>query len=70
MDTQTIHSIIQLIDKQLSEVELNNNNQPIISSLVNLRNEIISTFKPDSSLDWRIKNKKMLKFFKLRVKWT
>ncbi len=69
MSTESVYLIVQLIDKQLSKIELKQTNLPAVQSLIQLRNCILQKFKPDSSINWTIKNKKLLKFFGFEVNW-
>lgn len=69
MNTETVYTVIQHIDNQLSKVKLNNSNKVAIDHLLELRNDILIKYRPDSSYDWTLKNKRLLDFFKKEVKW-
>jgi hypothetical protein len=69
MDTETVHTVIHHLDNQLSKVELKESNKIAIDHLMELRNNLLLTYRPDPSFDWTFKNKRLLKFFNKEVKW-
>lgn len=70
MNTETLHTVICHIDKQLSKVKLIDNNKTAVDHLFELRNNLILTYKPDPSINWTFKNKRLLKFFGKEVNWV
>lgn len=72
MNTESIFTVIQHIDNQISDVELNESNRSAVQHLLELRNKFMVVYKPDPKIDWTIKNKKALKaikFFDWKIKW-
>ena len=70
MDTDSIYTIIRYIDRQISKVQLLEANKPAVDHLMELRNSLLLTYRPDSCIDWTFKNKRLLKFFNKEVKWV
>jgi hypothetical protein len=70
MNTETVYTIIQHIDKQLCKVELKKTNKCAIDHLFELRNDILLKYRPDPSLNWTFKNKELVIFFNKEVKWV
>jgi hypothetical protein len=70
MNTESVYTTIQHIDKQLSKLKLIESNKPVFESLMELRNKMLLEYKPDPKLNWTFKNKKLLAFFNFEVKWV
>ena len=69
MNSSILYTIIQHIDKQISKVELNELNKNAIHHLFELRNNLLLTYRPDTSYDWTFRNKRLLKYFNKEVLW-
>lgn len=70
MNTDTLYTIIDHIDRQLLKVKLVEHNKVAVDHLFELRNNLLLTYKPDPSINWTFKNKRLLKFFDKEVNWV
>ncbi len=70
MDTESIRSTIDHIDRQLSEIKLVKSNKPAADHLFELRNNLLLTYKPNPEVDWTFKNKRLLSFFDKELRWV
>lgn len=70
MNTDTLYTVIDHIDRQLSKVKLVEDNKIAVDHLFELRNNFLLTYKPDPSINWTFKNKRLLKFFGKEVNWV
>ena len=64
MNTETLYTIIQEIDYEISLTAKHPSNRPVVECLIGMRNRLILKYKPDPSVDWTIQNKKSLKRIK------
>lgn len=70
MDTETIYTIIQHIDHQISKVQLNKSNKCAVDHLFELRNDLLLKYRPDPSINWTFKNPRLVEFFGKEVQWV
>jgi hypothetical protein len=72
MTSEAVFTVVQMLDKQLAKVELNESSRSAARHLLELRNQLMIVYKPDPTIDWTIQNKKALKvlnFFDWEMKW-
>ena len=73
MNTETVYSIVQELDYQISQVEKHKLNKTAVEHLLDLRNRLITKYMPDPNVNWTIRNKKALgviNFFNFELQWT
>jgi urate oxidase len=64
MNTENLYTAIQEIDYEISLTTNHPSNRPVVERLLGMRNRLILKYKPCSSVDWTIQNKKALKRIK------
>ena len=64
MNQNKIHSLIQELDEQIGKLALEQKSAPILTTLLELRNNWIIKYEPDPQVDWAITNTKALRVLK------
>lgn len=63
MDSNTLYHIIQDIDEHISNIKPSE--QDLLKHFLELRNNLLKKYSPDSNLNWEIQNKKVLDLLSL-----
>lgn len=69
MDSDTLYSVIQELDSKIGQLKCCSGNEKTLSSLLELRNNLLIKYKPNCSFDWSIINKQAQQVL-MHFKWT